>query len=278
VTRSDDSAPPRRVLVALEAEEGADALLEAAASLAAALHAELAGIFVEDSELLAAASQPATRTVPTHAVGRGASEAGTLRRGLKISAARAGEALAAVARRRRIKYSYRVVQGALAELVLAEARRTDLVALGPSGRAVRQARVTVTGCTVAAQAPCSVLLLQGAGAGARPVVVVYEGAEAALALGERLARIYRRPLLVLAVAEREAAAAELAARARDWERHHHGRARVIGAVGESAAEFRTTLEAQHPGILVLDPERGLVAKFGLEVLLGELRCSVFVSR
>ncbi len=278
MTRGGESAPPLRVLVALDADEGAAALLEAAASLAAALDAELAGLFVEDSELLAAASQPATRTVAAHALGWSASEAGSVRRGLKVSAARAGEALAAVARRRRIKYSYRVVQGTLAELVLAEAGRSDLVALGPEGRAVRQARVTMTGCAVAAQAPCSVLLLQGAGAGARPVVVVYDGAEGALVLGERLARIYQRPLLVLAAAEREAAAAELAARARDWERRHHGGARVIGAVGESAAEFRAALEAQHPGILVLDPERGLVAKFGLETLLGELRCSVFVSR
>ena len=135
MTRGSESAPPRRVLVALEAEEGATALLEAAASLAAALHAELAGLFVEDSELLAAANQPATRTVPAHAVGRGASGAGAVRRGLEISAARGRVSLTAAARRRRIKYSYRVVQGALAELVLAEARRSDLVALGPSGRA-----------------------------------------------------------------------------------------------------------------------------------------------
>ena len=276
--RDGDSAPPRRVLVALEAEAGAAALLEAAASLAAELHAELAGLFVEDSELLAAANQPATRTVPAQAVGRSASEAGSVRRGLKISAARAGEALAVAARRRQVKYSYRVAQGALAELVLAEAGRSDLVALGSSSRALRQACVTVTGCAVAARAPCSVLLLQGAGAGARPVVVVYDGAERALVLGERLARIYQRPLLVLAAAESEAAAAELAARARDWQRRHHGRARVIEAIGDSVAEFRTALEAQHPGILVLDPERGLAARSGLETLLGELRCSVFVAR
>jgi len=278
MTRSDDSAAPRRVRVALEAEAGAGALLEAAASLAAGLHVELAGLFVEDSELLAAAKQPATRTVSAHAGGRGVSETDALRRGLKISAARAGEALAAVARRRRIKYSYRIVQGAMAELVLAEAGRSDLVALGASGRALRQARVTVTGCAVAARAPCSVLLLQDTGSDAWPVVVVYDGAERALVLGERLARIYQRPLLVLAAAESAAAAADLAARARDWERHHHGRARVIEAIGESVAEFRAALEVQRPGILVLDPERGLAARFGLEALLGELRCSVFVSR
>jgi hypothetical protein len=278
VTQGGDSVPARRVLVAIEAEEGAAALFEAAASLAAGLHAELAGLFVEDSELLDAANQPATRTVPVHAMGQGTAGVGSMRRALKISAARAGETLAAVARRRRVKYSYRVAQGALAELVLTEARRADLLALGPSGRAVRQARVTVAGCAVAARASCSVLLLQGVGVGVRPVVVVYDGAERTLVLGERLARIYQRPLLVLAVAESEAAAAELAARARDWQRRRHGRARVIEAVGESAAELRAALEAQHPGILVLDAQRGLAARFGLEVLLGELRCSVFVSR
>jgi hypothetical protein len=143
---------------------------------------------------------------------------------------------------------------------------------------VRRARVTVAGCTVAARASCSVLLLQDVGPGVRPVVVVYDGAERTLDLGERLARIYQRPLLVLAVAENEAGAAELAARARDWLRPRHGRVRVSEAVGESAAELRAALEAQHPGILVLDAQSGLAARFGLEALLGELRCSVFVSR
>jgi hypothetical protein len=278
VTQGGDSAPARRVLVAIEAEEGAAALFEAAASLAAGLHAELAGLFVEDSELLDAANQPATRTVPVHAMGQGTAGAGSMRRALKISAARAGETLAAVAQRRRVKYSYRIAQGALAELVLAEAGRADLVALGPSGRAVRQARVTVAGCAVAARAICPVLLVQGVGAGVRPVVAVYDGSERTLVLGERLARIYQRPLLVLAVAESETAAAELAARARDWQGQRHGRARVIEAVGESAAELRAALESQHPGILVLDAQSGLAARFGLEALLGELRCSVFVSR
>ncbi|MEE9209398.1 MAG: universal stress protein, partial [Kiloniellales bacterium] len=232
MTRNNEIEPPHRILVALEAEEGAAALLEAAADLAAGLHAELFGLFVEDSELLGAAELPVTRSISSLAEAQAPLDARLMRRALRVSAVRAGEALAAVAQRRRVKFSYRVVQGALAEQVLAEARRYDLLALGPPGREVRRAPVTVARRAVAEQAPCSVLLLQGGGAAGRPVVVIYDGSERSLALGERLARITERPLLVLAVAENEDGVSDLVRRAKDWERRHHGRARVLGAVGE----------------------------------------------
>lgn len=278
MTANNENEPPRRVLVVLETEVGAAGLLEAAANLAAGLQAELVGLFVEDSELLEAAELPVTRSIYSHAEAQAPFDARLMRRALRISAARAGEALAAAARRRRLKFSYRVVQGILAEQVLAEASRTDLVALGPSGHAVRRAWVAVTGRAVAERAPCSVLLLQAAITTRQPVVTVFDGAERALALGARLARIYQRPLLVLALAENEAAAAELTRSARDWVARHQGRARVVGAVGENPGEIRAALEAQHPGILVLDPEGALGRKFGLDALLGELHCSVFVLR
>ncbi len=77
----------------------------------------------------------------------------------------------------------------MAEQVLAEARRYDLPALGPPGREVRRAPVTVARRAFVEQAPCPVILLQGAGAAGRPVAVVYDSSERSLALGERLARI-----------------------------------------------------------------------------------------
>ncbi len=278
MTRNNEIEPPHRILVALEAEEGAAALLEAAADLAAGLHAELFGLFVEDSELLGAAELPVTRSISSLAEAQAPLDARLMRRALRVSAVRAGEALAAVAQRRRVKFSYRVVQGALAEQVLAEARRYDLLALGPPGREVRRAPVTVARRAVAEQAPCSVLLLQGGGAAGRPVVVIYDGSERSLALGERLARITERPLLVLAVAENEDGVSDLVRRAKDWERRHHGRARVLGAVGENADEICDALKAQRPGILVLDPESESVRRCGFETMLGELKCSVFVLR
>ena len=277
MTEPGEAAAPRRILVALEAGESAPALLEAAANLAAGLHAELVGLFVEDSELLEAADLPVTRSIPSHAQAHVPLDARLMRRALRIWEAKAGDALASAAGRWRVKWSFRVVRGTLEEQILAEVRSHDLLALGTPGKAVRRARLAVASRALAERAPCSVLLMQAGGA-ERPVAVIYDGSERALATGERLARIYGRPLHVLALGDSEAAAAALQVEAATWLERHRGGARVDRHVVDSAAEICEALKRRHPGMLVLDPEGALVGKFGLETLLGELKCSVLVLR
>jgi nucleotide-binding universal stress UspA family protein len=254
-------------------------LLEAAASLAAGLHAELVGLFVEDSELLEAADLPVTRSIPSHAQAHVPLDARLMRRALRIWEAKAGDALASAAERWRVKWSFRVVRGTMEEQILAQVRSHDLLALGTPGKAVRRARLAAASRALAERAPCSVLLMQAAGGGAdRPVAVIYDGSERALATGERLARIYGRPLHVLALGDSEAAAAALQEEAAAWLERHRGGARVDRHVVDSAAEICEALKRRHPGMLVLDPDGALVGKFGLEALLGELKCSVLVLR
>jgi len=271
MTEPGGAEAPRRILVALEAGESAPALLEAAANLAAGLHAELVGLFVEDSELLDAADLPVTRSIPSHAQAHAPLDARLMRRALRIWETKAGDALASAAERWRVKWSFRVVRGTMEEQILAEARSDDLLALGTPGKAVRRARLAAASRAVAERAPCSVLLMQAAGGADRPVAVIYDGSERALATGERLARIYGRPLQVLAVGDSEAAAAT-------WLERHRGGARVDPRVVDSAAEICAALKRRHPGMLVLDPEGALVGKIGLDTLLGELKCSVLVLR
>ena len=273
-----EAEAPRRILVALEAGESASELLEAAANLAAGLHAELVGLFVEDSELLEAADLPVTRSIPSHAQAHAPLDARLMRRALRIWEAKAGDALASAAERWRVKWSFRVVRGTMEEQILAEVRSHDLLALGTPGKAVRRARLAAASRAVAERAPCSVLLMQAAGGAERPVAVIYDGSERALATGERLARIYGRPLHVLALGDSEAAAAALQEEAATWLERHRGGARVDRRVVDSAAEICEALKRRHPGMLVLDPEGTLVGKFGLETLLGELKCSVLVLR
>lgn len=273
-----EAEAPRRILVALEAGESTSELLEAAASLAAGLHAELVGLFVEDSELLEAADLPVTRSIPSHAQAHVPLDARLMRRALRIWEAKAGDALASAAGRWRVEWSFRVVRGTMEEQILAEVRSHDLLALGTPGKAVRRARLAAASRALAERAPCSVLLMQAAGGADRPVAVIYDGSERALATGERLARIYGRPLHVLALGDSEAAAAALQEEAAAWLERHRGGARVDRHVVDSAAEICEALKRRHPGMLVLDPEGALVGKFGLETLLGELKCSVLVLR
>ncbi len=278
MTERPETEVPRRILVALEGDEGAAALLEAVASLAAGLHAELVGLFVEDIALLDAAGLPVARFLPSHAQAHAALDAAMMQRALRISASKAGAALAAAAESRRVKWSFRVVRGTMQDLVLAEVQTHDLLALGASGRAVRRARHAVATRVVAQQAPCSVLLLSTARADERPVTVLYDGSQRALVTGERLARIYGRPLLVVALGESDEAAQALETRACDWIEQQGARGQVRRRAVSEAEEICEALRAQHPGVLVVDPEGELVRRFGLESLLGELRCSVLVLR
>jgi nucleotide-binding universal stress UspA family protein len=278
MTGPGEAVAPRRVLVALEAGESAPALLEAAANLAAGLHAELVGLFVEDSELLEAAELPVTRSVPSHAQALVPLDARLMRRAFRIWEAKAGDALASAAGRWRVKWSFQVVRGTMEEQILAEVRSHDLLALGTPGKAVRRARLAAASRALAERAPCSVLLMQAAGGAERPVAVIYDGSERALATGDRLARIYRRPLHVLAVGDSEAAAAALHEAAAAWLERHRGGARIDRHVVDSAAEICEALKRRHPGMLVLDPEGALAGRFGLEAVLGELKCSVLVLR
>ncbi len=278
MTEPGEAAAPRRLLVAREAGESAPALLEAAANLAAGLHAELVGLFVEDSELLVAAELPVTRSIPSHALAQAPLDARLMRRAFRIWEAKAGDALASAAGRWRVEWSFRVVRGTMEEQILAQARSHDLLALGPPGKAVRRARLAAASRALAERAPCSVLLMQAAGGAERSVAVIYDGSQRALATGERLARIYGRPLQVLALGDSEAAAAAGQEAAAAWLERHRGGARADRHVVASAAEICEALKRRHPGMLVLDPEGALVRKFGLETLLGELKCSVLVLR
>ena len=278
MTEPGGAAAPRRILVALEAGESAPALLEAAANLAAGLHAELVGLFVEDSELLDAADLPVTRSIPSHAQAQMPLDARLMRRALRIWETKAGDALASAAERWRVKWSFRVVRGTMEEQILAEARSDDLLALGTPGKAVRRARLAAASRAVAERAPCSVLLIQAAGGANRPVAVIYDGSERALVTGERLARIYGRPLVVLAVGDSEAATAGLVRQAVLWCDRHRGGARVRGHTLDSAAEICEALKSQYPSMLVLDPLGELVRRFELESLLDEITCSVLILR
>lgn len=278
MTEPGEAAAPRRILVALEAGESAPALLDAAANLAAGLHVELVGLFVEDSELLEAADLPMTRSISSHAQAHLPLDARLMRRALRIWETKAGDALASAAERWRVKWSFRVVRGTMEEQILAEVRSHDLLALGTPGKAVRRARLAAASRALAERAPCSVLLMQAAGGAERPVAVIYDGSERSLATGERLARIYGRPLHVLALGDSEAAAVARQEEAAAWLDRHRGGARVDRHLIDSAAEICEALKRRHPGMLVLDPEGALVRKFGLDTVLGELKCSVLVLR
>lgn len=104
------SAAIERILIAMDPSPPAVAACQAAASLAAALRAELVGMFIEDADLIASAQLPVTREVgATTGLPRRLSAA-DLDAQLRVAARRTREALELVAGAVSISATFRVAR------------------------------------------------------------------------------------------------------------------------------------------------------------------------
>ena len=263
----------RRILVALDAGERSEDALDEAACLAAALQAELVGLFVEDTELLQAAELPVTQIVSHQARAPGALDAATMRRALKIWSATSREAVAAAASRWHVRWSYQVARGALAEQLLAEATERDVVAFSSAG-ILRRARAVAMAPPAPGRRSISLYLARRRGQPGRPVVVLYQGAMESLDVGRALAKLWSSPLVVLALGQDAKAAAALQASARQALAGGDSPDVVKALEGPDAAGLVEALAAERPGVVVFD-RRGPSAA-GIEQILETAGCSTLV--
>ena len=236
----------KRVLVALDPAAECRAALETAARLAAQSEAELVGLFVEENELLEAAALPVTRVIRGSDFALDPLDRSVMEQGLKAWAAQARANLTAAAERWHVQASFQVARGDLAEALLAEARRCDLLALGTVGRVSQRSRIGATARRMARQAPCSVLVMRRDETPGLPVTVLYEGNERALALGAELAQMQGRALEIAVVD------AELAVAAKAWLSDRDLPARVEQLSVETAEQLSAQLASQPAGIVVLE--------------------------
>jgi hypothetical protein len=124
----------RRVIVGIDAGAPLDrAALEMAAGIAGRIEGELAGLFVENVDLFHLAALPFTREVGLTSIASREIDVVRMERSLKAVAGEAHRLLEAVAARARVRWSFNVIRGVLADEVAGAAARADLV-LVPGGR------------------------------------------------------------------------------------------------------------------------------------------------
>ncbi len=265
----------KRILVTLDGGADGRATLEEMARLAAAMEAELVGLFVEESELLEAADLPVTRVLASHARVPGEVDAARMRRALKVWAETSRAQVAATAARWHVRWSFRVARGGLEESAAAEATSEDLLALGPAGRARRRLRPGAPGPEKLGRAPCSVLYLcRARPRERRPVAVLYEGDDRVLMAGAALARSGLAPLAVMAAGEDKESAETAARRAGAWLADHGISGRVEAVAAPTAGSALTWLREAGPGYAVLSRSGRLAAEAG--DLVGDTSRSVLV--
>jgi nucleotide-binding universal stress UspA family protein len=273
-----DEAAVRRILVALDASRTSIDALGAAAALAARLGAELAGLFVEDENLLRLAGLPVARQISVHG-GAGRPVAG-IEGELRALAARAREAVAAAAAPHRISWSFRVARGQVAGEVVSAAGEADLLVVGWAGHRVAGRRGPgETARAAAARAPAPVLILTRGLEVGRPLLVAWDGspgAERALDFAARLEAAGLGTLTLLLAAPDRAASDRL----REQARARLGRrdpppARQAG-LGQGGL-LRAAAGAR--ALLVLGAGSALIGSArGLETFLDEVDCPVLLTR
>ncbi|MEK6587857.1 MAG: universal stress protein [Chloroflexota bacterium] len=128
----------RRILVALDASPHSLSALEAAVELAADLSAELVGVFVEDVNLVRMAGLPVTREVGHTSARLREIDLRRIERDLHGQALRAEKALATAARRRQVRWSFRVSRGSIGAQLVEAASQVDLVVMGRTGWSSRR--------------------------------------------------------------------------------------------------------------------------------------------
>ncbi len=267
----------RRILVALDVSEQSRAALEAAARLAGGLNAELVGLFVEDSDLLRMAELPVTRLVGARSTG--GLDPAMLRRAFKVQAAEARAALEHTAERWRVKWSFRVAQGSIAEAVVAEAGDFDLVALGRTSRpAVRTAPLGTTARRTVLAASCSVLVSRSGKRPGCPLVALYEGGARALPLTAELSRVFACSLIVGILAETPEHADALENEAKAWLQQAGLRGQVERLDANEAAAIHDLVQRRDAGLLVVDQRGQLASKLDLEGLLESQEVPVLLLR
>jgi nucleotide-binding universal stress UspA family protein len=218
----------RRILVALDASPHSLAALEAAVALAARFHAELAGLFVEDADLLRLAELPFAEEIGLFSAQRRRLDGLELERQMRAQMVRIRRLFAGATQQAHVEGSFRVARGAVTREVLSAAAEADVLILGRAGWSlVRGRQLGSTTRGVLTRTSGLALILHAGTCVGPPVVVAYDGSpatrkalDAAAAMAEEEGGGFLTVLLVAEGEEeieslRDSAAARLAERELD---------------------------------------------------------------
>lgn len=272
----------RRILVALDASPNSLAALEAAAELAAGLKAELLGLFVEDINLLRLAEVPFALEIGFFSTARRQLSILELERELRAQARRARQALAIIADRAHVPWTFRVARGVIASELLTAATDVDLVILGKVGWSLTgRGRLGSTARAVLSQTTCLTLILQQGIRLSLPILVVYDGsavAQKALVAATRLVRGKNGFLTVLILADRPDIARNLQTKVADWLREQGLEARYRWLVGADVQRLAHLVRTEGCGVLVLPGQNSRLHSEMFLRLLDEVECPVLLVR
>jgi len=265
---SPENRRVRRIAVALDASDQSRRLLDLATSIAAALEAELEGVFVEDTDLIRLAGLPFLREFRLSTLGEVSIDAERLQRELRATARRVRDSLERSAGQLGCAWSFRVWRGDLEAEILNAALDAEMFTLSPIGRfaplAVRpkpQPRVPRGGSLVVS------VLFDGS-----------DGAARALAAAAELAACHKATLSVILQGTDEAAIEGLRKTAADSLGEAKAKTGFAPLPRANALTLAKTLQRTGSDLLLLDSANALLDRRTLWQSLEALDCPVLIVR
>ena len=268
MSASDPPGRIRRIAVALDASPHSLQGLALAAGIAAALNAELEGVFVEDTELLRLARLPFLRELRIATLCESALDAERLERELRAAARGVRERLERTASELGVVSSFRVWRGDLEAEILGAGLDAELFALGRIGRFAplrRRPRPTAPRTTF----------------GGLVVGVLYTGSEGSkriLSIALELGIRHAASLLVILQPATRADAATLRNRAFEQLGPVREQTRLVSLEASDAAGLAATVRDLGMDLLILDETNPLLARTSLWTSLETLGCPVAIGR
>ena len=261
-----ESSRTRRIAVALDASEQSQRVMAIAAGIAAALEAEVEGVFVEDSEVLRAAGLPFLREFRLSTRGESSMDAERLQRELRAVARRVRGLLEQSAQRLGCSWSFRVWRGDLEAEILSAASDAEMFALVPMGR-FAPFRSRPTAMTAAGGGLAVTLLFDGSAGALRVLAAAAElaghsqGALDVILQGQDAVEIERLRAL----------ASEFLGKAAD-------QTRFAPLVGREPSAFAEAVLGAGGDLFIIDAENRLLDRSTLWQSLAALRCPMLIVR
>jgi len=271
----------RRILVALDSASLSDEMLEVAATLAAAMDADLTGLFIEDEDLLGLGGLDFVRQIDTRTGLARAIDTASMERELRAQASRARRRLEESATLRQVTWSFRVVRGRVQSAVAEAAGEADLVVLESAARPIARHLHLGAPCRTAWRFCRSALVLRAARPLAAPVAVLYDGSAAAgraVAAAARLAADLEGGIVVLLAPERPGQVETLAGRVRDMLVDRDIAATYIAVPRDDAAALVRAAGEAGGGVLVVAGETPMLEGAAGEHLVDHAPCPVLFTR
>jgi len=201
----DEKMLIRRIVVGIDASPHSLLALDSVAQLAARLHVELVGVFVEDINLLRTVEFPFAREVNRLSGAVQPIDRTGIDRQLKFQARQAQQALEKVARECQVACSFRVVRGGVSQELIAAAEQEDLVTLGRVGWSSEQ-RLGSTAQAIMARGRCMTLLHNSQTISQLGLTILFDGSvesEKALLVGVQISAGRDVTVMVLAIQEND---------------------------------------------------------------------------